>query len=152
MSGPDDRSTATIKFGKDFEAPWYVASGNVVTQRQQLVEFAGMEDNPELSLLDLMVLVASEAQAKWAIRSRLGAQPSSTEIDVPKKSKPATEKVASKPAEERAEADPSAFIFELIKEASDLKALAKVFLANKDAFNTNKALQGAFNARKAELS
>ena len=60
-SGPDDRSTLTITFGKGYEDPWFVAGGNPATIRRQLLEFAGLEDDPDKTLQQLGIEVASEA-------------------------------------------------------------------------------------------
>ena len=59
-SGPDDRSTLTIKFGKGYEDPWFVASGNPASIRRQLLEFAGLEDDPDETLQQLGIEVASD--------------------------------------------------------------------------------------------
>ena len=60
MTSPDDRSTLTIKFGKGYEGPWFIASGNPATIRRQLLEFAGLEDDPDETLQQLGIEVASD--------------------------------------------------------------------------------------------
>ena len=60
MTSPDDRSTLTIKFGKGYEDPWFVASGNPASIRRQLLEFAGLEDDPDKTLQRLGIEVASD--------------------------------------------------------------------------------------------
>ena len=147
MSGPDDKGTITVKFGDKFDAPWYVAYGAPSELRRQLVEFAGIEDDPEMSLQTLVVMVASGAQAEWAIRSKLGGTPAPTEA----KFERAVDKVKKSAEKEPAE-DPHAFIYALIAEATDNKGLMRTFMANKDAFSTDKGLQAAFNERKNAFS
>ena len=60
MTSPDDRSTLTIKFGKGYEDPWLVASGNPASIRRQLLEFASLEDDPDETLQQLGIEVASD--------------------------------------------------------------------------------------------
>lgn len=149
-SGPDDRSTATIKYGKDFADPWFVASGNPATIRRQLLEFAGLEDDPSKPLQELILDVATEAQAMWAARSKAGgrriskngtaAAPSSESVTQP-----------TQPAEEPEGDDDVARIEEAIAEAKDVPALRMVFAKDKEKFSTNPELQAAFKDRKAQL-
>lgn len=150
-SGPDDRSTGTIKFGKDFEAPWFVASGNPDQIRRQLLEFAGWSDQHDKTLAELMVEVAADTQAKWALRSKAGAQ----KLPAAKvKADTATVADATPVAQQdegKAE-DPNAFIFEAIADASTTEELKRVFAKNKDAFTANKELQTAFVERKSALA
>jgi hypothetical protein len=155
-SSPDDKSTGTIKFGKGYEDPWFVASGNPTSIRRQILEFAGLKDDPEKTLQQLMIEVATETQAMWALRSKGGAQrlPASKSA---KAKAPADDASVAEPAapaqEEEAEAaDPNAFIFEAISDADSVDALKRVFAKNKDAFTANKALQTAFVERKNALA
>jgi len=60
--------SATIKFGKGFNAPWFVATGTVEEQREQLVQFLGVdrETVSDLNHPALIVKAAVEAAAIWA--------------------------------------------------------------------------------------
>jgi len=62
-------STTTIKFGKGFNAPWFVATGTVEEQRQQLIDLIGgnPQEMAELTHAALSVKVAQEVQALWAV-------------------------------------------------------------------------------------
>lgn len=154
-SGPDDRSTLTVKFGKDFDAPWFVASGTPQVIRRQLVEFAGITDDPEKTLQQLAIEVASETQAMWAVRSKLGGKPQSIPSSKAKAAASTDDATSTEAAEVAAPAkdeDPNAFIFELIAEAGSVDALKRVYAKNKDAFNKTKALQTAFAERKNALA
>lgn len=149
-SGPDDRSTGTIKFGGDFPDPWFVAAGNPSQIRRQLLEFSGKEDEPEKPLAQLMAEIAVEVQGMYAAMTKLGAQ------EVPSKprsrGKRASTPAATEAPKEEAPADPNAFLYDLLKEAADADALKRIFAKNMAAFNTDKALQAAFVNRKKELS
>ena len=147
--GPDDRSTGTIKFGKDFEAPWFVASGNPDQIRRQLLEFAGWSDQHDKTLAELMVEVAADTQAKWAIRSKAGAQKLPAARS---KGKPEADAAPVARQDEGKAEDPNAFIFEAIADASTTEELKRVFAKNKDAFTANKELQTAFVERKSALA
>ena len=144
-SGPDDRSTLTIKFGKGYEDPWFVASGNPATIRRQLLEFAGLEDDPDKTLQRLGIEVASETQAMWAARSKAGGQrlPAAA-------SKAPTDDTPVEPA--KGAEDPSQFILDALANADTTEDLVRVFAKNKDAFTKSADLQGAFLARKNILT
>ena len=147
-SGPDDRSTLTIKFGKGYEDPWFVASGNPATIRRQLLEFAGLEDDPDKTLQRLGIEVASETQAMWAARSKAGGQrlPAAAS-KAPTDDTPVEAAEPAKPAE-----DPNQFIFDALADADTTEDLVRVFAKNKDAFTKSADLQGAFLARKNILT
>ena len=149
-SGPDDRSTATIKYGKDYADPWFVASGNPAAIRRQLLEFAGLEDDPGKSLQELILDVATETQAMWAARSKAGGRRISKDGTA---AAPERESVAqpAQSAEEPEGDDDVARIKEAIAEAKDVPALRMVFAKDKEKFSTNPELQAAFKDRKAQL-
>ena len=144
-SGPDDRSTLTIKFGKGYEDPWFVASGNPATIRRQLLEFAGLEDDPDKTLQQLGIEVASETQAMWAARSKAGGQrlPAAA-------SKAPTDDTPVEPA--KPAEDPNQFILDALADADTTEDLVRVFAKNKDAFTKSADLQWAFLARKKTLT
>ena len=147
-SGPDDRSTLTIKFGRGYEDPWFVASGNPATIRRQLLEFAGLEDEPDKTLQQLGIEVASETQAMWAARSKAGGQrlPAAAS-KAPTDDTPVEAAEPAKPAE-----DPNQFILDALADADTTEDLVRVFAKNKDAFTKSADLQGAFLARKNILT
>lgn len=147
-SGPDDRSTLTIKFGKGYEDPWFVASGNPATIRRQLLEFAGLEDDPDKTLQRLGIEVASETQAMWAARSKAGGQ--RLPAAASKAPTDDTPVEAGEPA--KAAEDPNQFILDALANADTNEALVRVFAKNKDAFTKSADLQGAFLARKNILT
>ena len=144
MSGPDDKSTATIKFGDKFDAPWFVAYGNPRAQREQLLEFAGLdaEATSELTLAEVIVQVASDAQAKWATRSTLGGSQ-----QISRDPKPAAGKAEAEAKAEESD-DPNAHIREAIADAADIDALKLVFGKNAAAFTADATLQAAFLEKK----
>ena len=61
--------SATIKFGKGFNAPWFVTTGTVEQQREQLIQFLGVdrETVSDLSHPALIVKAAVEAAAVWSV-------------------------------------------------------------------------------------
>ena len=140
MSGPDDKSTATIKFGDKFDAPWFVAYGNPRAQREQLLEFAGLdaEVTSELTLAEVIVQAASDAQALWAVRSTLGGSQ-----QISRDPKPAAGKAKAEEPD-----DPNAHIREAIADAADIDALKLVFGKNAAAFTADTTLQAAFLEKK----
>lgn len=149
-SGPDDRSTATIKYGEKFADPWFVASGNPATIRRQLLEFAGLEDDPSKSLQELILDVATETQAMWAARSKAGGRRiSKNSTAAAPERESATQPTQS--AEVLKGDDDVARIKEAIAEAKDVPALRMVFAKDKEKFSTNPELQAAFKDRKAQL-
>ena len=147
-SGPDDRSTLTTTSGKGYEDPWFVAGGNPATIRRQLLEFAGLEDDPDKTLQQLGIEVASETQAMWAARSKAGGQrlPAAAS-KAPTDDAPVKAAEPAKPAE-----DPNQFIFDALADADTTEGLVRVFAKNKDAFTKSADLQGAFLARKNILT
>ena len=166
MSNPDAQSTATIKFGGQ-DAPWFVAYGNPITQREQLLEFAGLkaEDFEDKPLVDVVIAAAIEAQAHWGTRKELGGtaiksspgkgrsagRGASAKSTAAKADETETE-ATTETATEEPDADPNAFIFEKIADAQSLEGLKKVFVLNKAAFNADKALQAAYTERKNALT
>ena len=117
---------------------------------EQLLEFAGLEDDPSKSLQELILDVATETQAMWAARSKAGGQ------RIPKNSTaaaPNSESVTqpTQPAEEPKGDDDVARIKEAIAEAKDVPALRMVFAKDKEKFSINPELQAAFKDRKAQL-
>ena len=155
---PDNKSTGTIKFGKGYEDPWFVASGNPASIRRQILEFAGLEDDPAKTLQQLMIEVATETQAMWALRSKGGAQrlpaakskaDAASVAETPQVSQPSEEEEQDGGADAE---DPHALIFEAMADAASVDALKRVYAKNKDAFTKNKALQTAFVERKNALA
>ncbi|MFY1688194.1 hypothetical protein [Plantactinospora sp. WMMB782] len=64
----------TIKFGKDYDAPWVTFRGVTEEIRAALLATFGMEDNPELSLAALVVNATKEAHAMYGVSSGLGGR------------------------------------------------------------------------------
>lgn len=71
----DNGSTSTIKFGREFDAPWFVARGAVAEQGEQLALAFDLENNPDTTLVDLIVAAASKGQAMWAAAKGVAATP-----------------------------------------------------------------------------
>ena len=74
-AGPDDSSTATIKLGGGHEAPWLVVKGNPAAIRRQLLEAFGIEDDTEVSLIELIAKLSVDAAAAYSLATG-GATPS----------------------------------------------------------------------------
>ena len=74
-AGPDDSSTATIKLGGGHEAPWLVVKGNPAAIRRQFLEAFGIEDDTEVSLIELIAKLSVDAAAAYSLATG-GATPS----------------------------------------------------------------------------
>lgn len=73
----DISSTSTIKFGREFDAPWFVARGTVPEQCDQLALTFDLETTPDTTLVDLIVAAAAKGQALWAAAKGVAATPAS---------------------------------------------------------------------------
>ena len=73
MDNPE--STATIKLGGGHEAPWLVVKGNPAAIRRQLLEAFGIEDDTEVSLIELIAKLSVDAAAAYSLATG-GATPS----------------------------------------------------------------------------
>lgn len=164
----DGSPTLTIKFGRDYDAPWFVASGSVPEMRHQLAEFSGVQlsDVDGLSLSQFAGQVAHKVQADWQIQSKLGG------VVVPsgKSSKPAAKhsgKVATKPAAKPSAPTPEpeplpeddgvskpmgdAEILPLFTAAQSQDELRDVLHAWPSEIKKSPALVDAYKGRMAEL-
>lgn len=158
-AGPDDSSTATLKFGEGFSAPWLVLYGNPGQIRRQLLEAFGIEDDPEISLVELIAKQSVEAQAAYTLATG-GAKPVSSSgrrANYRKPDKAST--IASGSQVDEAEGETSeaseaernvSRITTEIQAAGDLGALKKVWATNQEFFS-DKRLQKAYKDRSAAL-
>lgn len=88
--------TATIKWGKGYEAPWFVGKGSVAEVREQIIAAFGMDAEfyAEHTLAELITQAATHAQGVQAAASSLGP----VQILPKGDSAPAAPKVAEAPA------------------------------------------------------
>lgn len=152
-SGPDDRGTATIKFSKDFDAPWYVAYGAPSELRRQIIDAFGYDEEAvtDVSLIDLMARASIDAQAAFSA-AKIGTPDAwSTGKPVGEKA-PAkrTTKAAAPKAEAKPEESPVQGLIDAINAATDETELKRVWAENQDAFS-NTELQAAYKAKRNEL-
>ena len=153
-------STLTVKYGTGYDVPWYVCDAIDLDEgRREILQFAGMTEATtvpdgrkvsELSLMELLAVVARIAQGVWAGRSAMGRT-------INKASKPAESSSATTaPKAEAAAAatpadDPEVAIREAIDNAAtkaELAAVHKRFGA--DAFNAD--LLQHMKSRASKLS
>lgn len=77
-SGSKQGSTYTVKYAGGYDAPWLVVNGSPAEIKAQLIEFFGLQDDPEgLQLEDLSpnavaLLATNQAKAEYTATSRLG--------------------------------------------------------------------------------
>lgn len=155
MSGPDDTSTLTIKLGGGHEAPWLVIYGNPGSIRRQVLETFGIEDDPEISLIELAAKQSVEAQAVYNLATG-GAKPVSggrrASYSKPAKASPDTSGSQADTADEPSEAERNvARIIKEIEAADTLVALKKAWATNQAEFS-DKRLQVAFTTKQKALS
>ena len=158
----DGNNTFTVKYGKDFNEPWFVASGSNEKIREDLIEFAKLdpEEVKDLSLMELGVHVSQLAQGRSALRSQLGAklEPIQSPKDAPRKAaKPTTRKStkakATKPAEGNVEAPESTSdgLLAQIEATTNLDELKAVLKEHNDEIRKNSQLKEAVKKRNASF-
>lgn len=153
-AGPDDKGTATIKFGKEFDAPWYVAYGHPSEIRRQIIQAFGYESvDDSVTLIDLMAKASADAQAAFALAKGGGASPDPWGATGGRRAGGSGKAAAGKKSEPETPADPANEnqpIVDAIKAAADETELKKVWAENSDAFS-DKELQTAYKAKLKEL-
>lgn len=154
----DGTSSFTIKYGKDFNEPWFVASGSVEKIREDLIEFAKLDPETvkDLSLMELGAHVSQLAQGRSALRSQLGAK-----LEPIKKPEPAKKTAARKPAAKKAPAKkaesptedtkPGGDLLAQIENAADLDELKVVLKEHNDEIRKNSQLKEAVKKRNASF-
>ena len=151
-SGPDDRSSATIKYGSGYEAPWFVAHGTPDQIRRQIKDAFDLhpEEGREVSLAELVALAAVSAQSIYSLAKGLNAKPVSDEPGTTRRS--GGQKTRSKPNERPVDAErPNEGVHQEIEAAGSLDDLKLAWAQAQDAFSNDKALQAAYNAKHKEL-
>lgn len=168
----DGTSSFTVKYGKDFNAPWFVASGSVEKIREDLIEFAKLDPETvkDLSLMELGAHVSQLAQGRSALRSQLGAKleplrgapaPRQEPNGSPKKPEPAKKTAARKPAAKKAlakkveppteDTKPGDDLLAQIENAADLDELKVVLKEHNDEIRKNSQLKEAVKKRNASF-
>lgn len=71
-----DSGSATIKYGRGFEAPWYVPKGSPEKIREQLITFFGMDRDSVADMTGNEVLLEANtiAQAAYTAMSQTGGR------------------------------------------------------------------------------
>lgn len=162
MAEPTGRMhTATIKFGKGYEAPSYTPGASTVEElREQVIEFAGLESVSvaELSLLELIANVSTSAQAIYNTTSGLGgavikpAGKSGSGTSNAGAAFAAARGGSSAPAAPAAPAEPEKDeLVDQFEKAADLDAFRALVTANQDALKRPE-IQDAAKAAKARLT
>lgn len=159
-AGPDDSGTATIKGGGEFHAPWIVAYGSPSVQRRQLLETFGIENDPELSLAELIAKLAVDFQAIYALAKGGGTQQTGGRKVSSTRSKSSTATADSATSAEATPEEPAA----VESEGEQHPALAKIAAATTplelkavwakymDDFKDNTELQSAYRDKRNELN
>lgn len=157
-------SSLTIKFGAGYDAPWFVATGTVDEQHQQITEAFGFE--PERTKVRTLAELAVEASLiahSLVNAATIGAKPEPKkqeptfdpgDEETRKANEPAPKKRAPKKsiASKARSAQPeenTQDIEALVAGAASLKGLADVYKKFQDTI-TKEQLK-LFSARKAEL-
>ncbi|WP_263729939.1 hypothetical protein [Cellulomonas sp. SG140] len=76
MSEKQVASTATIKFDKGYDAPWYVAYGSPEEIKAELIDAFGLDGASDAGLTTAEVIVEASRVARnlWTASSKLGGQ------------------------------------------------------------------------------
>jgi hypothetical protein len=141
-------STATIKFGAGYEAPWFVASGTPAEIREQLVEAFGLVEPNAGTLEEVITACSVIALHQYNLAVEAGAAPATT-IQKPKgpaQFKPgiAAQAKASEPEVE----DPP--LDQLIKSAASEEELGQIWKDNQSVWTPEYTELAA--QRKKELA
>lgn len=159
-AGPEDTSTVTLKAGTGFDSPWLVVYGNPSAQRRQLLEAFAIEDDPELSLVELSAKLAVDFQAIYALAKGGGTQQTGGRKVSSTRSKSSTATADSATSAEAAPEEPAA----VESEGEQHPALAKIAAATTplelkavwakymDDFKDNTELQSAYRDKRNELN
>lgn len=163
MSSNDHGITVTIKYGKAYDDTWAVFKGsNAQEVRMQLLEYFDIDWTTvgELSLHELVNDVTKVAHGTaTATRvldavaipdTRNGQTSAPTEnpwANLPDEFTPENVREEETIKEEK----PFAHVYELFAQATDRKALQRVYVTNQDAFS-DEGVIAAYKARGKELS
>jgi len=152
----DAGTTATIKFGRDYDAPWLKLAGNPRVIRDQIIEAFGYDGASvaELSTAELIAQAGLDASALWTVTRDLGArhvsqpakgdEPPFVPTNGPKGAA-AFAAVAGAASEPEPQGDPLIAALEAVTEA---KELAVIWKDNKERFDEPEVRAAAAEAQK----
>lgn len=153
--GPDDQSSVTIKFGSDFSAPWLVVRGEADAMRRQILEAFGVQDDAEVSLIELIAKSSVDAQAIYSLANggatpATGGRRASYPRGSAQKSSPKAEEASPADEEKDEESRNITRILEAIEAAKDPKELKLVWAKDQAAFSDTR-LQVAYRNKSSRL-
>ena len=148
---------ATIKFGRDYDAPWLTVGGNTIKElRERLAEAGGLEDWKDLTLNEIGALVNRDAITLYSVSKTLGATPIKSTTPESAPGKPSEPPVsASQPARVESPAPDNAGTLEAISkelaEATDMAGVNVVWAKYKEEFQTIPEVKPLFAQRQKAL-
>lgn len=153
--GPDDQSSVTIKLGPGYEAPWFAFKGGPGTIRRQILEAFGVEDETEVSLIELIAKSSVDAQAAYSLATggatpTTGRRRASYSKDSGQKSSPKAEEASPADEEKAEESRNISRILGAIEAAKTPQELKLVWAKDQAAFSDSR-LQLAYKSRNSAL-
>lgn len=131
--------TATLKYGKGYEAPWLVIKGENAADVKKAVEEATGLAGEGLTLSQVIYNAADHVQRLNTVGVTLGATVIADEPeDAPAETAPAPD-----PAPEQQGPD----LEQQIKDASDVSSLADLYIKYQATFDSDEKLSGLLQAR-----
>lgn len=140
-------STFTVKYAKDFDAPWYVAEGNPEEIKQQLILFFDLQGADEKSAHEVGLEATQIAQATWAAAKGLNAKPSN---EWPSDSDRGARR-KSKPVEQGKLQDPKQAILDDINAATNKPDLVRIWLTVSPELKKDAAILESFKSKSASF-
>ena len=142
----DGSPTVTIKFGRQYEAPWFVATGDLDEIRMQLIGFAELDPKQveAMSLLQLTAYVGKLAQGADGLFEGLGAEPVTNDTQGACKAVRGDSVASAGPS--------TADIASLIEGCRSMKELRAIFDTHRTVIKQDKQLTDCFRAKRTSLT
>lgn len=143
--------TATIKYGKGYEAPWAVFHGSPSEVREDMVEAFGLDEEfvKSLTVSELIINVSQLALGKGNVAAMLGGVAIGP-ADEAQSSGPSTP-APSAPAKAEEPSSQNDYLLKKVAETADTKALKQLYAENQPAFAGDTVLMDAWKARGKAL-
>ena len=151
--------TYTVKFHKDYDAPWYVAAGTPSEIKDQLVEFFGLdaESVADKAPFEVALECTQIGQAAYLVSKGLKASVAKDDDPIANKRQGASEGRKSgwpgsaKAQQPKEPEHPFQGVLDQIAAATTKAELGRVWATNKDSFN-NEDVKKAADEKAKTLS